>query len=322
MALQTGFSLSLLKKQLSKISVYFSILAIIFLFPPDCYAQLQDTASVFKLPISLDTFTVKSGFDVDAFIRRVRSDTTFYKAFKSMHLVPYTAVNSMSVFGKRENVIASMNSKTQQLRANGCRTTKVLDQKITGDFFKENGQYNYYTAELFDYLFFASEPVCNETDVVAGSMDVKGRGQNEKSKDELKQLIFNPGSKVSGVPLMGDRASIFEAGEAEKYNFKIEEREYDGQDCYVFSITPKPGYQHLVIYDNLTTWFRRSDYSILARDYSLSYHTFVYDFDVQMKVRTKQIGDRLFPTSISYDGNWHVLTKKRERVKFNVEITY
>ena len=121
---------------------------------------------------------------------------------------------------------------------------------------------------------------------------------------------------------MGDRASIFDEGEAEKYNFKIEEKDYDGQDCYVFRITPKPGYEHSVIYDELTTWFRKSDFSIVARDYSLSYHTFVYDFNVRMKVRTKQIDGKLLPTSIAYDGNWHVLTKKRERVKFNVEIDY
>lgn len=290
--------------------------------PAGTHAQKQDTTSVFQLPISLDTFTVKSGFDVDAFIRRVRTDTTFYKAFKSMHLVPYSAVNSFLVFGKNDRVIASMNSKTQQLRSSGCRTTKVLEQKVTGDFFKKSGEYNYYTAELFAYLFLAPNPICNESDVVAGSMNERGKGQNEKSKYELKQLIFNPGSKVSGVPLMGDRASIFEQGEAEKYNFKIHQQQYDGQDCYVFSITPKPGYEHSVIYDNLTTWFRKSDYSIVARDYSLSYHTFVYDFDVRMKVRTKQTGNVLLPTSIAYDGNWHVLTKKRERVKFNVEIEY
>ena len=153
-------------------------------------------------------------------------------------------------------------------------------------------------------------------------MDERGKGQMEKSKYELKQLIFNPGAKVSGVPFMGDRASIFEPGEAEKYDFKIVQDQYEGQDCFVFKITPKAGYEYAVIYDELTTWFRKSDYSIVARDYSLSYHTLVYDFDVHMKVRTKQVGNKLYPTSIDYDGNWHVVTKKRERVKFNVQITY
>ena len=95
-----------------------------------------------------------------------------------------------------------------------------------------------------------------------------------------------------------------------------------GRSAMSFLSPPKKGYEHAVIYDELITWFRKSDYSILARDYSLSYHTFVYDFNVRMKVRTKQVGEKLLPTSVAYDGNWHVLTKKRERVRFDVEINY
>ncbi len=284
--------------------------------------QKKDTGSIFDQPVALDTFVLKSGFDINAFIRRVRADTTFYKSFKSTHLISYSAINDFKVYDKNDGVIASMHSNTRQDVSKGCRTTKIIDQHTTGDFLKSNGDYTYYTAELFAYLFFAKEPVCNETDIVAGAMDVHGKGQMEKSKYELKQLIFNPGAKVSGVPFMGDRASIFDPGEAEKYDFKIVQEQYDGQDCFVFKITPKPGYEHAVIYDELTTWFRKNDYSILARDYSLSYHTLIYDFDVRMKVRTKQVGDKLYPTSIDYSGNWHVLTKKRERVKFNVAFTY
>src|SRR5258705_425745 len=83
------------------------------------------------------------------------------------------------------------------------------------------------------------------------------------------------------LPFMSDRASIFEPDEAEKYDFKIERAEYEGTPAYVFRITPKSGYEKKVLYDELTTWFRKADYSILARNYSLSYHTLVYDFDVR-----------------------------------------
>ncbi len=125
-----GLLIDVWNTQLRKIFLYFSSPVMLVFLPAGTHAQKQDTTSVFQLPISLDTFTVKSGFDVDAFIRRVRTDTTFYKAFKSMHLVPYSAVNSFLVFGKNDRVIASMNSKTQQLRSSGCRTTKVLEQKV------------------------------------------------------------------------------------------------------------------------------------------------------------------------------------------------
>src|SRR5271165_6031405 len=70
-------------------------------------AQKTDTASIFSQPITLDTFVIKSGFDVQAFVRRVQSDTTFYKAFRSMHLVSYNAINDIKVYGKNEKTIAS-----------------------------------------------------------------------------------------------------------------------------------------------------------------------------------------------------------------------
>jgi len=157
---------------------------------------------------------------------------------------------------------------------------------------------------------------------MAASVNEKGKGTMAKSEYELKQLIFNPGAKVSGVPFMGDRASIFDEGEAENYDFKITLENYNGYSCYVFRITPKSGFEHRALFNELTTWFRKTDYSIVARNYALSYHTLVYDFDVRMQVRTSQAGSKLYPTHIDYSGNWHVITKKRERVKFAVDITY
>jgi hypothetical protein len=285
-------------------------------------AQQPDTISRFSLPVELDSFVVASGFDVNAFITRVRTDTTFYKSFKSLHLVGYTAENEFRAFDKEGTTTASMHSRTRQIREGKCRTTKVLEEHTTGDYYDRHHDYNYYTARLFAFLFFTDTPRCNENDIVAGSLDVHGTGKLEKSAWEMKQLIFNPGSPVSGVPFAGRKAALFDAGESEKYTFKISREVFDGVPCFVFRITPRPGYERRVIYNELTTWFRQSDYTIVARDYSLSYSTLVYDFDVTMKVRTRQIGDKLFPTSLSYDGNWHILTRRRERVKFNVAIAY
>ncbi|MES2703662.1 MAG: hypothetical protein V4649_13560 [Bacteroidota bacterium] len=298
------------------------ITLLLSLLPVALWAQVYDTVSVFSQPVQLDSFVIKSGFDVNAFIARVRTDTTFYKAFKNMRFVPYTAVNDIIVLGRSGQATAWWHSTTVQERTGNCRVTKVSEQKSTGDFFKRNGGYNYYTAELFAYLFLSPKPVCNESEVIAGGLEQGGGGQMQKREYQLKQLIFNPGAKVSGIPFMGDRASIFEKGEAEKYDFRITREVLDGTQCYRFSILPKPGNEKKVLYNELVTWFRQSDYSIVARNYSLSYHTMVYDFDVKMKVRTAQRGTKLYPTWVSYDGNWHVFTKKRERVKFTVAVTY
>lgn len=287
-------------------------------------AQQPDT-SIFKYPIEMDAVVVKAartGWDVNAFIRRVKNDTTFYKAFCSMRLVPYTATNDIRVYDKKGKVSASLYSRTKQIRTGNCRSTQVLEEKVTGDFYKRNKDYRYYTAELYAYLFFTKGKMCNENDRVKGMLDDRGKGQMEKSKYQLKQLMFNPGAKIQGVPFMGDKAAIFEPSVAKMYDFKLLSEEYNGEDCYVFKAIPQKGYEEDVVYDELTTWFRKSDYAIVARDYSLSYKAAIYDFNVRMKVRTTQAHGKLLPSRIDYDGNWHVFTKNRERVKFTTSINY
>jgi len=264
----------------------------------------------------------RKGWDLQGFIRRVKTDTTFYKAFRSLHLVSYNAVNDIKVYDKGGKVKASLYSKTKQTATNGCRTMQVLEEKTTGDFYNRRRQYNYYTAELYAYLFFTVGKVCGEDNTVAGMLNVKGKGQMEKSKAQLKQLMFNPGGHIKGVPFMGDKAAIFEPDVAKRYDFKLTSEEYAGQACYVFRAVPKKGQEKNVVYNDFATWFRKSDYAIVARDYSLSYNTAVYDFDVNMKVKLEQKGKYLLPMRIDYDGNWYVFTKGRERVKFTAIFSY
>lgn len=287
-------------------------------------AQTKDT-SIFSMPITLDEFVLdasRQGWDIEGFIKRIKTDTTFYKAFKTLHLVPYISTNDIKIFTDKGNVKASLWSKTKQNINNRCRSMQVLEEKTTGDFYNRKQEYNYFTAELYAYLFFTKEPVCNENNIVAGGENNKGKGQLEKSKWQLKQLMFNPGSKVAGVPFAGNKAAIFDEDIAKMYDFKLMLVEYAGEDCYLFTATPKKEYKDDVIYNELSTWFRKDDYAIVARDYSLSYKTWVYDFDVKMKVRLKKVNGQLVPYKLSYSGNWHVATKKRERAQFNTVIAY
>jgi hypothetical protein len=286
------------------------------------FAQHYDTVSVFNLPVQIDEVVIKTGWDIAAFVKRVQTDTTFYKAFRSMRLVPYSAINDIKVYGKSKEVMASLYSKTRQKINHGCRSMEVTEERTTGNFYKPGHKYNYYTADLYAHLFFTKDSVCGENNIVKGALDEKGKGKMEKSKYQLKQLIFNPGSKIAGVPMMGDKASVFDPDQARKYDFKITTDSYEGIDCYVFKVSPRKGEEKNVVYNELTTWFRKSDYSIVARFYSLSYHTVLYDFDVTMKVKTIQKGTQILPSEINYNGNWHVLTQKREKVIFNTIINY
>ena len=273
----------------------------------------------------MDAVTVKasqSGFDVAAFIRRVQTDTTFYKAFRAMRTVSYRATNDIKILDKDGDNKASLYSHTTQTAAHGCRTMKVDDETTTGNFYTRKGAYNWYTAELYAYLFFTKGRICGDNDIIAGKMEPRQEGMLGKSKWQLEQLIFKPGSKVKGVPFIGERASIFEPDIARMYDFSLLSSNYEGESCWLFRAVPKKEFVSEVVYNELSTWFRKSDFAILARNYAVSYHTLLFDFDVKMKVRLQPVGARLFPVRIDYDGNWHVQMKDRERARFTASFQY
>ena len=298
-----------------------------FLVHTPAVSQVWDTNSYFA-PILIDEVIIKSsdkGFDIKDFIERIKNDTTFYKAFRSMHLVTYNAENDIKVFEKKSTKVkASLYSETKQIYRNGCRTMNVLEERVTGNFYNKKKEYNYYTAQMYASLFFTKGTVCGENNIVKGRLDgedTKG-GSLEKNKARLKQLMFNPGSKISGIPFMGNKSAIFDPDVAKMYNFRLAVEDKNGTPCYMFDATPKKEYAGDVVYKQFRTWFRQSDYSIVARDYALSYNTMAYDFDVVIHVDLRQVGEKLLPSYISYRGNWFAFTKGRERVNFVAKFDY
>lgn len=287
-------------------------------------AQRVDT-SFMGMELSLDEFVVKAvskGWDVNGFIKKMLEDTTFYKAFLGLRTISYTSDNYITFFDDQHKTIAHLENRTQQSLKGNCRSVSVAQEKVGGDYYDRKHKPRYYTAELFQHLFFrARQNECGMTDDIAQNYTAHNR--LEKNKEQLKQLIFNPGTKVEGIPFVGKKASIFEElGIRQRYNFKLSIVQYNGEECYFFQAVPKPEFLDEVVYRQLDTWFRVSDYAIVARDYALLYHTLLYDFDVQMKVRLEQVGKRLLPSSINYRGNWHVFSKKRECASFNILFDY
>jgi hypothetical protein len=94
-----------------------------------------------------------------------------------------------------------------------------------------------------------------------------------------------------------------------------------GQQCFIFKISPKQGIDRdKIVFDNITTWFNSKTMEIVARNYDLSYDTPVYDFNVHMEVRMTRFQGMLVPELLSYNGNWKVAFKKRERGIFTATL--
>jgi hypothetical protein len=299
-----------------------------------CIAQVPDSAHIktdsvdnerLAKMISLSEVVVRTDLNIPRFMQQVKNDTSFYKAFRSLHVVGFTSWNDIRIRDKTGKIRASLISKTKQVRSNNCRSMQVLSENSSGDFYNSNGGYNYYTAELYAGLFFTRGTICNESNIVKGiEFTPSGLTGTAKHKEQLKMLFFNPGKKIPGIPFIGDKIDIFEPDRAALYDMHIDYGDYEGESCYIFSIKARSdlrsGERNKLVIDSMITWFSAKTMEVMARNYDMSYDAGVYDFTIHIEVQMTRFKDLLLPRLLRYVGNWDVITKKRERGVFTATL--
>ncbi|MFI5172170.1 MAG: hypothetical protein ACHQFW_07245 [Chitinophagales bacterium] len=279
------------------------------------FSQQPDTVP-FPYIITLDSFViseVQTGFSVRDFVTFVQNDTTFYEAFRNLRRINYYSSATVRMFDKEHLSKAIYSNRTFQHAENNCRWMDFLFEVSTGDFFDKHDEMNYYTSKLFSYIFLYRDTMCNK--IVETDNNESGGSELQKRKEQLKYLIFKPGQPVDGIPLIKNKMEIFSDEMAGYYDYDISIQRYaTGIDCYVFSIKKKPEAKkgEDVIINELTTWFDKKTMEIVARNYSLSNFTSLYDFDVSMQVRLTTINGYRVPESIKYNGYFDITGKKPE----------
>lgn len=285
----------------------------------------QDNEPIYQV-IQLDSVVItasRNGFDVDDFIDMVVRDSSFYEAFRNLRTADYHFQNLINIYDNKGRIKSSYKSMAHQVFNTPCRHMEETNKVIEGNFFDKHGEYEYYTAKLYDRMFFTHGTVCksenNSEDPGAG----KPKGM-EKHVSELKKLIFHPGQKAS-VPLIGNKTAIFEKDMLPYYNYTIQHDTLRHQQSYVFTVSTKPEYQDQqtgkTVIKNLQTWFSMENFQILKRQYTLEAKTLVYQFQVAMDIDVVRVNDKYYPSYISYDGTWKVAGKKREHAKFNIHFS-
>src|SRR5437868_5279813 len=146
----------------------YQIIFYCFFLSVTIYGQ-NDTPALEKLgkETVLSEVVIRSDLNVLNFLKRVKDDTSFYKAFRNLHIIEYTSLNDIKMVNREHAVVASLYSKTRQKRENGCRMMEILEEKRTGNIY-DGDRLNYYTAELYAGLFFTKDKVCNENNIVKG----------------------------------------------------------------------------------------------------------------------------------------------------------
>ncbi|HTL07090.1 MAG TPA: hypothetical protein VL307_02495 [Chitinophagaceae bacterium] len=308
-----------------KLMQYLLPASLIFFCTFSAAAQHDSAVNVGKKVVTLREVVVRNNLDIPGFVDRVKNDTTFYKAFKNLKVLGFTALNDIRMRDKKGGDVAALQSKTQQVVSNGCRSTRVIEEKVEGDIYDEDHNWNYYTGELYAGIMFAKDSICGENNIVKGSeLSIKNKKGVDKHKEQLKMLFFNPGKKIPGIPFIGDKIAIFDDEVSPLYDFIIDMAEYQGQLCYVFTIKAREdlsrSQKNDIVINEMVTWFNSSSLAIVARTYDISYDAAVYDFNVQMEVQMDTYKDLLVPKLIRYNGNWHAIFKKRERGLFTATL--
>ena len=290
------------------------------------HSWAQDTT----LNIENQTFTladaiVRNNFEYKDILAKIKRDTSFYKAFKTLRTIGYSSFNHIEMYDKNQKMQASLDSRTRQNRIGDCRTMDVLEEKTFGNIRDNKGEYNYVTPSLYASLFFTKGKICGETNIVKGKKrTIQGSGI-EKAKEQLKMLFFNPGEKIPGIPMIGNKLYLYDDNAHELYTYRLDYVDYHGKLAYVFEIKPKEelGFfaKDRVVVDQMITWFNPTTLEVLGRNYSLSYKAGVYDFNVQMEVEmTYTTNGLLVPKILRYKGDWDVIFKKRERGLFTATL--
>ena len=290
------------------------------------HSWAQDTTlNVANQSFTLTDAIVRNNFDYKAILEKIKRDTSFYKAFKTLRTIGYSSFNHIEMYDKNQRMEASLDSRTRQYRIGGCRTMDVLEEKTFGKLRDRKGEYNYVTPSLYASLFFTKGKICGETNIVKGKKrTIQGSGI-EKAKEQLKMLFFNPGEKIPGIPMIGNKLDLYDDNAHELYNYRLDYVDYHGKLAYVFEIKPKEdlGFfaKDRVVVDQMITWFNPTTLEVLGRNYSLSYKAGVYDFNVQMEVEmTYTPNGLLVPKILRYKGDWDVVFKKRERGLFTATL--
>ena len=86
--------------------------AFIFFLPLTLSAQNKNdtVVNIEGRVITLSEVVVNNKINVPAFIERVRTDTTFYKAFRTLHIIGFTALNDIRMVNKEQEIKASLRS--------------------------------------------------------------------------------------------------------------------------------------------------------------------------------------------------------------------
>lgn len=266
------------------------------------------------------------GFDLEGFMTQVMEDTTFYHAFLNTRVQPHHVRSGLRVRNKDEEETASLHRSGHLVR-DGKLAELVLDSvNETGRLRERDGDFRYLTAEMYDDVFFPKGRYTASNRIGDRTLELDRSSRFEKYKSELKKFMFNPGQEIASVPFIGDQLDIFDPAMVPYYDYKLDSDYRNGRSCWVFtalardSVNGRRADEDDTVIKRMVTWFDDGNMNVLAREYRLAHASMILDFDITMHVNNTVVDGELVPTLVSYEGDWDIPFKKRELVRFQLEM--
>ena len=290
-----------------------------FLFP---FPGISQTDTLLR-HIALDEVVISAqaqGFDVEAFVHRVRNDSSFHKAFLNTRYHPHTLRSEARVRRKDERESAAL-FRRARLARDGRNAQQHIDSlSETGRLRDRKGSSRYLTIEMYDDVFFPKGSFAADNTVAGRKLVVERGSRFEKYKGELKKFMFDPGTEIASVPFIGKKLALFSPEMAPLYDFRIWSDSRGNRPCWVFSAVAKPEHRDgKTVIKTMDTWFDQDTFDVLARSYRIAHASVFLDFDITISVRNIRIGDDLVPVRVHYDGDWDIPFEQRELVRFWIE---
>ena len=266
------------------------------------------------------------GLDLEGFVRQVKEDTSFLHAFLNMRYWPHSVQGTIRVRNKDEKETASQYRNGSLLRNGPNAELRVDSTAEKGKLRSRNGDMRYLTAELYEDLFWPTGQWEADNSIAAYRRGQEGKGRVEKYKEQLKKFMFNPGQEIANVPFIGDKLALFDPAMTPYYDYTIGTGFRNGHTCWKFSAVAKDSLngkrvgEDATVIKTMHTWFDQSSMEVIAREYRIAHASLLLDFDISIQVENTVVGGELVPTNIRYDGDWDIPFKKREIVRFRLQL--
>lgn len=301
------------------------IIGVLFIFPFVLKSQVLINEEL--LDVKLDTLSItSSGFTVDDFIRMTKTDTSFYRAFKNLRVFPHIANSKVVAYQKKGKEKGELKRVSELKIENNKSYIHIKSEKTNGKFYNKKGEHIYYTAEMFDKVFFPKDSF-TLNNIVGKAYSQKtpsSKSKEEKHYEQLKTFIFSPGTGVDGVPIIGKNLNVFDGKTNKYYDFTISKVNFkDSVPCYLFSVQKKKNIKDSKItIEYIHTYYDRRTMNIIARNYRIVDNTVLFSFDITIKIELDKLKDEYVPLLIEYDGEWDIPLKSPEKMYFKKSIHY